>query len=190
MQRKHKIELIIGVLLLLALLALVYYLLQKDEPVVEVVEDAQEDVLDESADITPEPEPEEEVVRTLPEDGPAGASTIARGFVERFGSYSTEGGYQNIEDVIAISTASLAERLEDLADSARASSDDEYYGISTLIISVKTLEETETTAVIEILTQRVESIGSPRNSTTVYQTITINLLKIGDEWFVDDFLWE
>ena len=185
MQRKHIIEVIIAVLVLIALIFLLLFILRKPD-VVDVDSGQQGTDTGEDVDLG---QPTE-VIEDVEEPHQELASTISRTFVERFGSYSTDGGYSNVEDVMAIATPSLAVRLQDLAEEARDDAGDEYYGISTRVISTKTISETDDATTLEIVTQRTESVGSPGNSTTFYQTITLNLVRDDLTWLVSDFFWE
>ncbi|MFA6018549.1 MAG: hypothetical protein WC776_05230, partial [Patescibacteria group bacterium] len=116
--------------------------------------------------------------------------SIARAFVERFGSFSTEADYQNVTDVMALSTVSLQDELQAIAEEAREKESGNYYGVSTRILVIDVLEQTETSARLQITTQRQESIGSPDNTTVRIQEILVNLVKNGRSWLVDNFEWQ
>ncbi len=115
---------------------------------------------------------------------------VARTFVERYGSFSSEAGYENIDDILALATADFRAELERIASEARAEGGGEYYGISTRVISVSTLEETAEAATLEVQTQRTETIGAPTNTTTRYQKIRLNLVKVDGAWLISKFQWE
>lgn len=117
-------------------------------------------------------------------------STVARTFVERLGSYSTEADAENIEDILPMATSSFQNELEALVREARASSDGSYYGVSTIVVtSPKTVSSTATQTVLSMTTQREETIDTPGNTTVSYQSITITLVKSGTTWLVDDYAW-
>ncbi len=186
MERKHKIEVILAILVLVALLCLLWFLLRSPDEEVTEDQEVEDATLDEDVDLGDETVveiSEEELQQIAP-------STIARSFVERFGSYSTDGGYDNVEDVMAIATPSLASRLQDLAEQARESAGEEYYGISTSVLTISTVSESDTAATLSIGTRRTESEGNPGNSNTFNQAITIDLVADDLSWLVDDFLWE
>lgn len=115
---------------------------------------------------------------------------VARSFVERFGSFSTESDYANVDDVMTLATSSLQARLQSIAEEARRDISSSYYGVSTRVIAMEVTTETENTASMKITTQRQESIDSPANTSTSYQEIDLQLVKNGDTWLVDDFQWQ
>lgn len=114
---------------------------------------------------------------------------VARAFVERFGSFSSESGYQNIEDVMVLATTSLQSRLQSIADEARTSIESSYYGVTTKVVAMEIVEETENSASLLVTTQRNESIDSPANTTIEYQEIDLDMVRQGDTWLVSDFQW-
>jgi predicted lipid-binding transport protein (Tim44 family) len=117
-------------------------------------------------------------------------STVARTFVERLGSYSTEADAENIEDILPMATSSFQNELEALVREARATSDGAYYGVSTIVVTApKTVSSTATQVVLSMTTQREETIDTPGNTTVSYQSITITLVKSGTTWLVNDYSW-
>jgi hypothetical protein len=131
-----------------------------------------------------------------PEDVPApemvSAATFARIFVERFGSYSSESDFANVDDILALATPRFQAELESLVETYREQLEDQegYTGISTLFIGYKTLSETETSATLLVTTQREESVGNPDNTTLRYQDVEVALVRNGDSWLIDDVTWK
>ncbi len=120
---------------------------------------------------------------------PSSASTVARVFVERFGSYSTESGYTNIDDVMSLTTKDLQGRLQSLLEAAQKEAQSDYYGVSTRLMGSKTEVTAETSMTYKMSTQRQESFDSPANTSVRYQDIRVVLTKSGDSWLVSDFTW-
>lgn len=116
-------------------------------------------------------------------------STVSRIFVERFGSYSTDVDYANVTDVLPLVTDQLRDDLQEIAEEARKTADDGYYGVSTNVIKITTDAQTDTTMTLTVKTQREEAFGSPGNMSVRYQDIRVEFVKIGDDWFVDSFEW-
>lgn len=114
---------------------------------------------------------------------------VARTFVERFGSYSTDIDYTNVEDVMSLATAGLTSRLSTLLADARTTPETGFYGVSTHVITVDMVEETEETATLEITTQRQETFDNPSNTSVRYQDILVELTKSGNRWLVSNFTW-
>lgn len=177
MERKTKIEIGIAVLIIIALVGVLWWVLRSDSSDLvpgsdsgtgQATEDIQEPAIDYSAYETT-------------------ASTIARVFVERFGSFSNQADYENIVSVKSIATNSLQSQLESIM--SKEQDTDVYYGISTRVLSINEVSTTDTEEILEVMTQREESIESPANATIRYQTIKLTLVKVGSSWLVDSFEW-
>lgn len=190
MERKRIIEVSIAVVILLALGFLVWWMLRDTSPE-EVPQENEE------AQTLPNTTTNNRPTTTVdPEDVPkvqeVSAGTVARTFVERIGSYSSESNYQNVDDVLGVVTADLAEELEADAERARAQDPGEggYYGISTSYVGAKTIEESETEMTLLVQTQREESFGSPANAEVRYQEIEVVLVQEEGDWKVSAFTWK
>ena len=181
MERKHIIEIIIAVLILLGLGVLLWWIFMRDTEVIVDEETTTDTVVEDTVD----PFSETVDTSTLPDQ----PETIARAFVERFGSFSSESGYGNIDDVLTLATSGMQAQLESIAAEARAQGGDSYYGISTTILTIEELSRTEAEASFLITTQREESINSPANTTVRYQEIEVSLTANGDTWLVSGFAW-
>ncbi len=120
---------------------------------------------------------------------PSSASTVARVFVERFGSYSTESGYTNIDDVMTLTTKDLQGRLQSLLEAAQKGAQTKYYGVSTRLMGSKIEATSDTSVTYKMSTQRQESFDSPANTSVRYQDIRVVLTKSGENWLVSDFTW-
>ena len=110
--------------------------------------------------------------------------------MERFGSFSTESDYKNIEDVLSLVTTDLQVQLKQLLKDSRAQKNNSFYGVSTKVIGFNVVESTDTEMKAEIITQRSESIESPANTSVRYQNIALQLVKLDGEWLVSDYTWE
>lgn len=189
MERKTKIEIALAVAVLLLFVAFLLFWRQKvitsiatTQKPVEITT-SNDKTSNASTDTATTPEPV--VIKET------SATTVARTFVERLGSYSSESDAANIDDILPMATASFQKDLEALAKSARASTDGSYYGVSTLVVTApKTVSSSSTQTVLSMTTQREESIGDPGNTTVKYQSITITLVKSGTTWLVDGYTWK
>ncbi|HAL50543.1 MAG: hypothetical protein UU40_C0025G0006 [Candidatus Uhrbacteria bacterium GW2011_GWD2_41_121] len=178
MERKEKIEIGIAVLVIVVLVGVLWWVLQSgssdlvpsiDSGTDQATEDQQTPVIDYTAYETT-------------------ASTIARVFVERFGSFSNQADYENVNAVMDIATSTLQNQLKTIM--SKEQDTDVYYGISTRVLSIDQVSITDTQEVLEVMTQREESIESPANTTIRYQSMKLTLVKNGDSWLVNDFVWE
>ncbi|PIX62050.1 hypothetical protein CO057_00135 [Candidatus Uhrbacteria bacterium CG_4_9_14_0_2_um_filter_41_50] len=180
MERRHKIEIGAAIFIILALVLLILWLLRAP---------AQNTVIDNgSADITEETDLTDVTTNDVPQ--PADPDTVSRVFVERLGSFSNQGDFENLEVIKDISTQSLKNKLDAIIADALREKEGAYYGVSTYVISIKELTSSDTEASYNITTQRQEAIGSPGNATVKYQDIVVYLTNISEEWLVNDFTWK
>jgi cytoskeletal protein RodZ len=193
MTRRKRISIIVLILLILLLLFLwlLYVLFAGKEQEVAQVQEVQE--VEEVQEVVPdrptvsEVELEEErEVRVSASD----VTSLTKTFVTRYGSYSSEAECANLGDVLPLMTASFAATTQKMIDGCDAP--EEYYGVSTSIVTVSVDEKDETagTADVTVMTQREEAMGSPQNSTVKYQEIVLSFVMEGGSWKVDSASWQ
>ncbi len=139
-----------------------------------------------------------DIEETAPTTAPAETTDqtlllLAQSFVERFGSYSNQGRFQNLDDLKIFMTPSMQTWVDGYkADLEKEHGDfNTYYGIDTFVISktVDSLDEATGKATITLKTQRQEfttATGAPR---VFYQDMRLELLKITNEWKVNGAYW-
>lgn len=116
--------------------------------------------------------------------------TLAKTFAERYGSYSNESNFANLDDLEPLMTSSLANELAVMAANTDVS--DMYYGITTQVVSMNiiSMDDAAGTASISVLTQREEAIGGPTNTEVRYETLMLDLVKVNGVWKVDKVAWQ
>lgn len=116
--------------------------------------------------------------------------SLAQAFAERYGSFSSESDLANLKDLLDFMSTSLRASTENYI--ATIQSSNEYYGVTTRVLSVKikSLEETNGFAEVEISTQREESKGSPQNSEVKYQILVLQYVKENGIWKVNSAIWQ
>jgi hypothetical protein len=180
-------SLIVFVSLLLA--AWILYMLFSDSGSVETVtENPQETVENtESAKLKIEEVrlQEEQERKSVSSD----VETFSKTFVERYGSYSNEARFANLRDVLPLMSESFAAKTQRIIDEGK--SPEEYYGVSTKVVSVLVVERDESLGRAQVVatTQRSESVGSPQNTTIKYQDIEINFVMESGAWKIDSANW-
>lgn len=120
------------------------------------------------------------------------AAKLARGFVERFGSFSNYSNYSNFEDLKIFMTPKMKTWAKTYVDELKssASGSDEYYGVTTKAISTKVKSYDKNKALILVKTQRIES-GAMINEGDAYtQDIEVSLENINGSWLVDSAFWQ
>lgn len=193
MERKTKIE--IGFAITVILLFVAFFIYWRNQsvlpPVVVVTPTTSITTSKDKTAKTPVPSIKNTDAVVATPVGETSAITVARTFVERLGSYSSEADATNIEDIIPMATTSFQKKLEALVKEIRSSTENSYYSVSTLVVTApKTVSLNATNAVLSLTTQRIEAIGDPGNSTKKYQSITITLVKSGKTWLVDGYTWK
>ncbi len=110
-------------------------------------------------------------------------------FVQRYGSYSNEALFQNVEDLYSQMTDSLQAYAQQMVTAGRqnAASDKTYYGTTTYVRTVKSETASDQQVRYLLATQRVERTGDTERS--YYQDITVVIKKVGSEWKVDQAQW-
>lgn len=186
--------LVIGLLLAVIVLIVVFTLFDSeedatpaDEPLVVETEGDLGISSDIPAAVIPsglEPDPEPVV------EGRTASLQIAQLFAERYGSYSNQGGYRNLQDLLPVMTASYRleteELLEEVASNPPAI---DYEGFTATRVSQEEISFNENagTAVYEISLQQVKTTST--GSEILYRTLRVELRKVGDDWKVDDAEW-
>ncbi|MFA5021873.1 MAG: hypothetical protein WC508_02245 [Patescibacteria group bacterium] len=125
----------------------------------------------------------------------ASLKAIASTFAERFGSYSNEGNYSNLEALKDLMT----DRMKAWAQSYQASQQKPstndsivYYGITTQALSVQisNFDQAVGTAEAIVVTQRQETKNNTTNPKVYYQNLKLQLLKTAAGWKVDAAEWQ
>lgn len=132
-------------------------------------------------ELPPPPPPAEAAVRQ-----------VAMTFAERYGSYSSEGVFVNIVDLLPLMTEryqrATEQELARLRQQPRAA---EFSSTTTVVMKIEVdlpSGEASRQATARVLTQRtdVRSGVAPR---TYGQTLTVPLVKISEGWRVDGATW-
>lgn len=118
----------------------------------------------------------------------------AANFTERFGSYSNQGNFENIEDLYPFMTQSLKSWSDGYIEKQIAELPDfsSYYGMTTKALSYDFLifDDSAGYAKVKVSTQRIESSNSMENGIIFYQDAEIEFAKIAGAWKVDGIWWK
>lgn len=150
---------------------------------------------DEPATVVETEEPEVTFVPVVPSVVPPAplrqdnAERLTIFFVERYGSYSNQSPYSNLEGLDSVATASFSADLLAMQQEPVSGIPDMYVGVSTRVLSVSVIDESDTEARVIASTQRVESRESKDNSNRYFQDIELILKKVDGNWAVDRARW-
>jgi hypothetical protein len=120
---------------------------------------------------------------------------IASSFSERFGSYSNQSNFSNINDLRIFMTANMQNWADKFIADQRAQDKDTsiYYGIITKSVTGELMDfdDDQGKAVILVKTRRREAISSTNNTTNVFdQNITVYFIKENGAWKIDNAVWQ
>jgi len=118
---------------------------------------------------------------------------VAMSFAERFGSYSNQANYGNIEDLKIFMTPKMQDWADDYVANLRQQGKDNaaYYGITSVAISGEVNQFDDKAGAVEILvtTQRREMAGTSE-AKVFSQNILIVFEKIKGEWKASSATWQ
>lgn len=116
---------------------------------------------------------------------------VARTFAERYGSFSNQGGFNNLLDLEPIVTSSLWNDLRVFHEAQQKEIGKEYYGISTRTLNIKLEKfDSDSYAEVNVQTQRDEARGTTANPRVYYQELKLQIVKLNGSWLVDTAKWQ
>ena len=129
-----------------------------------------------------------------------GATQLAKVFVERYGTYSTDNNFQNIREVETFVSRSLWSKISapmlqrsasmdvTLRDSVESKTTTQsFVGMTTKVISMELVSWSDTKATIELKTTRTEEKNGVVSAH--YQNATVEMVKVNSSWLVDGLVW-
>ena len=112
-------------------------------------------------------------------------------FAERYGSYSNQGDFQNLKDLLPSMTASFRAKTEALIEAnAGQVPPADYQGVTSVKFS-STLGDFDSdagTATVIVTLQQTKT--SATSTSVVYTTLTVSLKKENGEWKIDVAVWQ
>ena len=189
MTSKKKILVIVAALLFIVLLFLLIWFLLKQQPIPETIVVVEELIVQTDEPRRSEPEDVKKIPEAEPVQ-PSGLESLGKTFAERYGSYSNQSDFANLYDVLDLMSVSLRAETENFLENAVNS--DDYYGVTTRVLSIKvlSLDEAAGQADLEISTQREESKGGPELSEIKYQILQLGCVKEGEVWKIQSARWQ
>ncbi|MFZ5365225.1 MAG: hypothetical protein ACOZBH_03450 [Patescibacteria group bacterium] len=117
-------------------------------------------------------------------------TNLAKIFAERFGSFSNQGGFDNLDIVQSMATDSMKSWLVSQKKSLEQKYpiSDAYYGVTTQSPIAKVLSYGENNASVLVTTQRQERKNGDENNYT--QDIKIEFVKINGNWLINAAYWQ
>lgn len=182
-----------GIAVIILMIVLLFLPLVKKEPTPAGGENKSEAVLP-PAPTAPSAElsPEEKKAVLAKANLELETRRLAQIFIERYGSFSNQGNYENISDLYPLMTSNMRRVSSAYAEEQKRAHPPGavYYGVTTKARSSQIVSVKENRATIKVNTQREETSGVSTISNILYQSATLSLARLGDEWKVDDVDWE
>lgn len=113
-----------------------------------------------------------------------GVQQLAKVFVERYGTYSSDNNSQNIKDVQSLVTPALWSKLSGKITTTSAGS---FFGITTKVIGMDLTSWSDSKAMVELKIVRTEEKNG--KFTTYYQNADVEMVKQNGEWLADKLTW-
>lgn len=133
---------------------------------------------------------ENPLIASEPEvQGSTAAQQMAELFAERYGSYSNQGDYQNLRDLLPVMTARYRSSTEAFLATAESAPGQPYEGVTSVKISTEVRSIDEDSAVIAVTLQQSRVAGAA-TPTIGYRTLRMELEIVGTDWRVDKAVWE
>lgn len=194
MIRKTKISIIIIVIVILALVAsVIFVLLNQKITKVPVLEKFVEEKKIERPEL-PELDKSGIPVLEIEMSDELQVKKLASFFSERYGSYSNQAPFQNLEELKSFMTERMQNEVNEIFrqvnDISTSSETKDYHGFTTKAISSEIVEIDSAKAKILVQTQRQEATGTTDNIRVFYQNIEIEMVKVDGEWKVDGKEWK
>ncbi|MFA6918640.1 MAG: hypothetical protein WC244_00805 [Patescibacteria group bacterium] len=123
---------------------------------------------------------------------PLGLKQLALSFSERYGSYSTDQKFKNLDDLKPFMSDKMQKTINDAIAMERASTSsvDTFQGITTRGLSADLISSEVSSAIIVVQAQRTISTGNGLEPVISYKNLKLSFIKVGNEWKVDDAIWQ
>ncbi len=129
------------------------------------------------------------IVAPAPTPGNTAGRQMAELFAERYGSYSNQGDYRNLRDLLPVMSAGYRSRTEAFLATAQTAPGQPYEGVTSVKVSTDVRSMTDDEAVIAVTLQQERSTGTAAPA-IAYRTLRMELLRSGENWLVDAAVWE
>jgi len=179
---RQRIILIIGLVIILLLIAISIWMWYRPAPVEPTPPPIASSTTEQIIAQLPPPSAERlEQERSYP----LGLRQLAFSFAERFGSYSSDLPYKNLDDLSSLMTTKMQNSIQRAVSAETVP----YEGISTVALSSRSLVVAQTTASVVIQTQRTRTTADGQVD-IFYQDIKLDFVKSGSDWLVDNATWQ
>ena len=131
------------------------------------------------------------VARTPEEEAQESVSRLARLFAERFGTFSSQGRYEGIDDIMAVTTDSFQDWLNNkyMPELKNQHSSATYSGQTTRVMSVTVEKFADDESQVAVRVQ--QAVTNDAGIVEVkYPVLKVALVKQNNTWLVDSAYWD
>ena len=111
---------------------------------------------------------------------------LAKSYVARFGSWSTDNQGANLNELLPLSTNKMQNYLKNIDLNFETQ---EFSGTTTKSLSAEILDIVEDSADVLVNTQKIVTNGNSEEE-VFYQEAEVKLVKLSDVWLVDQVIWK
>lgn len=118
------------------------------------------------------------------------AIRLSRLFVERFGTFTSQGNFEDIADLALVASSSMRQWMQTtyVPDLRKKYPSTVYVGQTTQVLGTTVEKSSDTSATILVRTQQKLTEGS--NTPIISnRNARLTLIKEGDAWIVDSLVW-
>lgn len=134
------------------------------------------------------PEPSPERIKN-DKDYPLVLEALTSSYAERFASYSSDANFKNLQDLKILSTAKMQSFIDNFIATSNIGGDgyeaQEAKALNNQLIYLK-----DNQAVVVVSLQLIKSLGEQATPVTSYSKVELTVIKVGDEWKVDEVDWK
>ncbi len=124
--------------------------------------------------------------RTPLEVEQSGVEQLAKVFIERYGTYSTDNEFANIKEAEPLVTKLLWSKIS--LGIGAASQGSGFTGLTTKAVSATLVSWTDASAVFDIRVLRNENKNGTVSNRN--QTVTVEMVKSGNSWLANSLVWK
>ena len=173
----------------LKILFLIFRLFGKKQPITNLPEVNQNQNQSPITDtIKSLPEPSQDRIKNE-EDYPLGLESLASSYAERFGSYSSDAKFKNLQDLKILSSSKMINYIDNFIATSNIGQDG-YEAQEAKALNNNLILLTDNQAVILISLQLNKYSGDQIEPTIDYSKVELTLIKSGNDWQVDEAKWQ
>ena len=121
----------------------------------------------------------------------AGLTLVAKNFVERFGTYTSQSASSYADDLALLTTERMQTWVKNQVAGRQAGDNYKTYtAMTTRVINVSVLVDDEKAGQGSVLLEAQKTTEVNGQSATVKQTVKVELVKEGSAWKVDSAYWQ